>query len=54
MQKSSLALTALSANVPCASWPMNRRTRNKIRVLLGEHFLARVWQAESRFSQDPM
>jgi len=29
-------------------------TPNKIRVLRGEHFLAQLWQAEPRFSQDPM
>src|SRR5205814_7000518 len=51
----ALALAAVSVNVPCASWQTDLWNRIKSRALPVEHFLARLWRAEPRFSQeDPM
>src|SRR5438045_5883976 len=47
----TLALAAVSVNVPCASWQTDLWNRIKSRVLPVEHFLVRLWRAEPRFSR---
>lgn len=49
------ALTALWADVRCASWTIDRWKQSKNpqkMVLLAEDFLGRLWPAELRFSQE--